>query len=204
MGFPAGAGRPAGDRPGHGGARQLRPRGLGSEPAGASRGGARRGAHPGRPHRGRLRETLARERRRPGRPGRVRPHQWPPWRARRRRCVLNPGSAGPRRFGRPRTIARLEIRMPAADGPESTACHRGDRRGRGVTLDPRRRSPRWRTGWASSCRPYSAALRRACLQALGHVAGQFAQPVGVAAHLVVVPAEHLDVRQGDPVRRTPG
>ena len=31
--------------------------------------------------------------------------------------VLNPGSAGPRRFGRPRTIARLEIRMPAADGP---------------------------------------------------------------------------------------
>lgn len=30
---------------------------------------------------------------------------------------LNPGSAGPRRFGRPRTIARLTIRPPVADEP---------------------------------------------------------------------------------------
>lgn len=31
--------------------------------------------------------------------------------------LLNPGSAGPRRFGRPRTIARLEVRTLAGDGP---------------------------------------------------------------------------------------
>ncbi len=34
---------------------------------------------------------------------------------------LNPGSAGPRRFGRPRTMARMEIRLPRGDAalPES-------------------------------------------------------------------------------------
>jgi putative phosphoesterase len=32
---------------------------------------------------------------------------------------LNPGSAGPRRFGRPRTIALLEICPPAADRPDA-------------------------------------------------------------------------------------
>lgn len=31
--------------------------------------------------------------------------------------LLNPGSAGPGRFGRPRTVARLSINPAAADGP---------------------------------------------------------------------------------------